>query len=351
MSIGSAGAAARSQYATSMGVVATNSWDPNKLIRQAMDARSAEKQAAMSADATVRAQEISSETALEKVKIQSETDKAEMDARKTIRKAGLIAAAGQLAGQAMIKPIELPKPDTSGMETLISKNETRISGLKTTRAETEAEGYTIFNPVTMQDEVIKPGQTTETALKTKPKSEMTNSELARMPRASEQKPIEQTPTALTPDGSGWGALSSTIRSVESSLDDTAYTTRFGGAQFTIGKDHPRISARTGWGTYSAAAGAYQIMPKTWDTVIQPNLNLPDFSKESQEKAGRYLVQNRGVNPDTRFNTFEEFSAGISKLSPEWAGLPNSAQGTGGYWGQAKTDMQTLYNQYQQYLGN
>ena len=38
MSIGSAGAAARSQYASAMGTVAANSWDPNKLIKAAMDA-------------------------------------------------------------------------------------------------------------------------------------------------------------------------------------------------------------------------------------------------------------------------------------------------------------------------
>lgn len=250
MSIGSAGAAARSQYATSMGVVAANSWDPNKLIRQAMDARSAEKQAAMSASASVRAQEISSETALEKAKIQSETDKAEMDARRTIRKAGLVGAAGALAGMALMKPNLPKKPDYSAEQAFLTKY-----GDKT--AQFESDLATLIEQGPKQVGSLMPTVGTEIAQKTKPKSEMNVQELARMPRTS-----EQTPTALTPDGSGWGALSGVIRSVESSLDDTAYTTRFGGNQFTIGKDHPRISAPTSWGTESAAAGAYQIMPKT-----------------------------------------------------------------------------------------
>jgi hypothetical protein len=65
------------------------------------------------------------------------------------------------------------------------------------------------------------------------------------------------------------------------------------------KDEPNIGAPTPWGTSSEAAGAYQFMKPTWDGAKQA-LGLPDFSPESQEKAGRYLTKGRGVNPDQLF---------------------------------------------------
>ena len=151
-----------------------------------------------------------------------------------------------------------------------------------------------------------------------------------------------------PGKSNWGALSSIIRTVEGTTGDKGYTTRFGGHQFDDLSSHPNIAAPTPWGTKSEAAGAYQFMKPTWDEA-KSALGLTDFSRESQEKAGRFLTERRGVNPDNRFNSFEEFSAGISKLSPEWAGLPNSQSGRTGYHGQANADMQQLWTQYQNYF--
>lgn len=155
-------------------------------------------------------------------------------------------------------------------------------------------------------------------------------------------------TKLKSGKSNWGALSSVIRSVEGTSGDKGYTTRFGGHQFTDLSKHPNIAAPTPWGTKSEAAGAYQFMKPTWDEA-RAALNLPDFSRESQEKAGRFLTERRGVNPDAKFNTFEEFSSAISKLSPEWAGLPNSQSGRSGYHGQANSSMQDLWSQYQAYF--
>jgi len=140
---------------------------------------------------------------------------------------------------------------------------------------------------------------------------------------------------------------------EGTLGDKGYTTRFGGHQFSLGKDHPRISAKTPFGTDSAAAGKYQIMPKTWDTVIQPALNLPDFSIESQDKAGRFLIERRGVNPDQLIKTKAEFKAVMDKLAPEWASLPYSGVSPGGfgqgssYHGQGGKTLDDLWNVYQQ----
>ena len=150
-----------------------------------------------------------------------------------------------------------------------------------------------------------------------------------------------------PGKSNWGALSSIIRTVEGTTGDKGYTTRFGGAQFDDLSKHPNIAAPTPWGTKSEAAGAYQFMKPTWDEA-KSALGLTDFSRESQEKAGRFLTQRRGVNPDAKFNSYEDFSAAISKLSPEWAGLPNSQKGRTGYHGQANASMQDLWTQYQNY---
>ena len=159
-------------------------------------------------------------------------------------------------------------------------------------------------------------------------------------------------TSGTPKAKGgksnWGALSSIIRKVEGTTGDKGYRTRFGGYQFDDMSKHPNIKAPTPWGTSSEAAGAYQFMKPTWDEA-KSALGLTDFSSASQEKAGRFLTNRRGVNPDQRFTTYEGFSSAISKLSPEWAGLPNSQKGRTGYHGQANASMQDLWTQYQNYF--
>ena len=90
------------------------------------------------------------------------------------------------------------------------------------------------------------------------------------------------------------------------------------------------------------------MKPTWDRAAK-DLGLTDFTPESQQKAGRYLTQLRGVNPDGDLSDFNAFASSISKLSPEWAGLPNSTSGRTGYHGQANADMKELHQLYLQTL--
>lgn len=149
-------------------------------------------------------------------------------------------------------------------------------------------------------------------------------------------------------GKNWHALQTVIRQVEGTRGDRGYTTRFGGHQFTGFDKHPNIKEPTGWGTQSEAAGAFQFMKPTWDESRNA-LGLTDFSPASQQKAGRYLTNRRGVNPDADLSDFGAFSSAISKLSPEWAGLPNSSKGRTGYWGQANADMSQLHQLYLQTL--
>jgi len=94
-----------------------------------------------------------------------------------------------------------------------------------------------------------------------------------------------------------------------------YDILFGGGTFGDLSRHPdRVIHTPNYS--SAAAGAYQFMPGTWESV-QSKLKLPDFSPLSQDLGALELVRMRGVNPDTDPINRET----LSKLSPEWASFP------------------------------
>lgn len=102
-------------------------------------------------------------------------------------------------------------------------------------------------------------------------------------------------------------------------DGTPYKVMFGGGHFDNTKPgHPNQVICKGEHC-SAAAGAYQFMPFTWDEVAKA-LGWPKdapMSKENQDKAFIYKAKQRGVDvtkdPFTREN--------VAKLSPEWASFP------------------------------
>jgi len=72
----------------------------------------------------------------------------------------------------------------------------------------------------------------------------------------------------------------------------------------------------GDGIASAAAGAYQFMPQTWERV-RSKLGLRDFGPVSQDLGALELIRQRGVDPDRDPITRET----LAKLSGEWASLP------------------------------
>jgi muramidase (phage lysozyme) len=94
-----------------------------------------------------------------------------------------------------------------------------------------------------------------------------------------------------------------------------YDIMFGGGTFDDLSRHPDRVIQTPRYS-SAAAGAYQFMPSTWESV-QSKLNLPDFSPLSQDLGAIELIRRRGVNPDTDPINRET----LSKLAPEWASFP------------------------------
>ena len=166
--------------------------------------------------------------------------------------------------------------------------------------------------------------------------------------AGSQASIASLPTS----SDAWSRFSPVIRAAEGTTGNAGYNTMFGGGQFTDLSRHPDHVVHAG-GYSSAAAGAYQFMPATWNRAAEA-LGLKDFSPASQEAAGRWLVQQRGVDPDAIYETKEQFAQAIDRLAPEWAGLPNlygpDHQGNVGtnssYYGQGGKSLDTLWNIYQ-----
>jgi lysozyme len=113
-----------------------------------------------------------------------------------------------------------------------------------------------------------------------------------------------------------------IRYAEGTTGPMGYQTIYGYEYFDDYADHPRRIVHKG-GISSSAAGAYQIMPATWDTVIQPALHLPDFSPQSQDQAAVYLLKYRGALDHVKAGRFED---ALRKCAKEWASLPGSPYG-------------------------
>jgi hypothetical protein len=116
---------------------------------------------------------------------------------------------------------------------------------------------------------------------------------------------------------------------------------FTGRTFSDLSRHPNQVNRGG-GYASAAAGAYQFLPATWDGAAK-KLGLQDFSPANQDAAALQLIRDRGVDPDKPL-TRET----LAKLAPEWASLP-TLQGAS-YYGQPVKAADKLLSYYQERLG-
>lgn len=76
------------------------------------------------------------------------------------------------------------------------------------------------------------------------------------------------------------------------------------------------------GCVSTAAGRYQIIRPTWDS-IQRALDLPDFGPDSQDAAAVYLLQRRGAIEAIEAG---ELDRAIGLCRKEWASLPGAGYG-------------------------
>ncbi len=178
--------------------------------------------------------------------------------------------------------------------------------------------------------------------------------LADLPAVNGQASLLPPPTALTTTAAVASpepyritperrALLNTIRYAEGTWfggSQAGYQVLYGGGRFADLSRHPDVVVQRGYA--SAAAGAYQFLPGTWQAAAR-RLKLTDFGPESQDQAALHLVQQRGA-----LQTFDRqgLSAEVlARLAPEWASLPN-AQGDSQYGQPVKShgELQTFYRQ-------
>lgn len=119
------------------------------------------------------------------------------------------------------------------------------------------------------------------------------------------------------------AFLATIRVCEGTNGPDGYRTIFGGKLFDSYADHPRVrvpfTQTDGRPNVSTAAGAYQILARTWDT-IKARLGLKDFSPENQDRAAIYLVTERGAWKPVQDGYLQ---LALDLCAPVWASLPAS----------------------------
>lgn len=116
-----------------------------------------------------------------------------------------------------------------------------------------------------------------------------------------------------------------IRAGEGTLGDNGYRTLFGGSLFDSFASHPRrvITAGLGKNQYtSSAAGAYQILTRTWDGLVK-QYGFQDFTPHTQDCAAVALIAGRKALQDIIDGNIE---IAIKKCNKEWASLPGSPYG-------------------------
>lgn len=114
-----------------------------------------------------------------------------------------------------------------------------------------------------------------------------------------------------------------LRVSEGTAGPNGYRTLVGGTLFDSFADHPRVLiALPNLGIKSSAAGAFQMLARTWDGV-RAKLGLPDFSPASQDRAAIELIRQRGALGDVRAG---RFAVAVEKCKKEWASLPGAGYG-------------------------
>lgn len=130
-----------------------------------------------------------------------------------------------------------------------------------------------------------------------------------------------------------------IRYAEGTAGPNGYSTLFGGGTFNGFADHPRIVVTATLGgreLKSSAAGAYQIIKGTWDT-LQIVQHFPDFAPHSQDLAAVELLRRRDA---LRLVIEGNITAAINAARKEWASLPGAG------YGQPERKLSDLIAQYQ-----
>jgi len=155
---------------------------------------------------------------------------------------------------------------------------------------------------------------------------------------SERQILEQ--FRSTPEGQ---RLLQAIRFAEGTSGPQGYRTMFGGGTFSDLSRHPdRVISAGGYN--SAAAGAYQFMPGTWNQQAS-KLGLSSFGPYEQDIAALGLARDR-LMPLGGLSVLktEGLSPRVSAaLAPEWASFPTLSGKS--YYGQPVKSLQQIQSVY------
>ena len=146
------------------------------------------------------------------------------------------------------------------------------------------------------------------------------------------------PYAVTPERR---ALLNTIRYAEgtwSDGEDKGYQVLYGGGLFQDLSRHPETVIVRRY--TSAAAGAYQFLPKTWKGVAR-ELDLDSFEPAQQDQAALHLIERRGALQEIDRHGLT--SAAMARLAPEWASFPTwSGRSAYGQPVKSRRDLERFY---------
>ena len=130
-------------------------------------------------------------------------------------------------------------------------------------------------------------------------------------------PTRAIPYVITPERR---AMLNTIRFAEGTWKggkDIGYRVMFGGGLMPSLDRHPdRVIYSSRYA--SAAAGAYQFMPFTWN-LVQRSIGVVGFGPEAQDQGALFLIQRRKALGLTDSGTFTPVLTAM--LAPEWASFP------------------------------
>lgn len=105
--------------------------------------------------------------------------------------------------------------------------------------------------------------------------------------------------------------------------DDGYNVIVGGGLFKSYLDHPRKSIHLpNLGIYSTAAGRYQLLLRYF-VAYKQQLNLPDFSPESQDAIALQQIRERRATDDIIAGNFD---LAVNKVRNIWASLPGAGYG-------------------------
>ncbi len=117
----------------------------------------------------------------------------------------------------------------------------------------------------------------------------------------------------------WSEGTSTIKA-----SDDGYNVLVGGKLFTDYSKHPRVLVPLpNLGIKSTAAGRYQFLARTWDSIVRLYNFRGRFTPEAQDLAAVKLLTECGALPHIQAGRIKE---AIAAAAPIWASLPGAGYG-------------------------